>query len=263
MQSPTQKRQPASTIQTYVKANFVPNKEFPFSIEQPVCRAGAIVNVIIIGDGAVGKSTFYLNFYTGLNGVPAHEHQQTIGLETCAFFYTINPPTGDPYYTVVRLWDTAGQENYMSITRMYYRQADIVIMMYDINEPDTLTNLLSIWYEEVLKYAKTDVKVLWAANKTDLLVPSLLGRRIAEDMARIRTRCKNSPEQFQKPALYPISAHLGISRAAMGLLVEQIKKAMLEAPVPPPDKDKEILRLAQSFSKTGIETNDDYKGCGC
>jgi len=35
----------------------------------------------------------------------------------------------------VELWDTAGQERYAAISSGYYKGADFVILVYDLNNP--------------------------------------------------------------------------------------------------------------------------------
>jgi len=66
----------------------------------------------------------------------------------------------------LQIWDTAGQERFRTITSSYYRGAHGVVMVYDITNPITFTNI-SRWLEEVNKYAREDVIKLLVGNKAD------------------------------------------------------------------------------------------------
>lgn len=54
-------------------------------------------------------------------------HDVTIGVEFAAKNLKINRKT-----IKLQIWDTAGQENFRSITRSYYRSAIGALLIYDI-----------------------------------------------------------------------------------------------------------------------------------
>ena len=70
---------------------------------------------IIIGDAAVGKSNLLLRY---AHGQFKPEYQLTIGVEFGAKNVVIRNKT----YRI-QIWDTAGQENFRSITRAYYKNS--------------------------------------------------------------------------------------------------------------------------------------------
>lgn len=55
------------------------------------------------------------------------EHDVTIGVEFAAKTVKINKKI-----IKLQIWDTAGQENFRSITRSYYRSAIGAFLVYDI-----------------------------------------------------------------------------------------------------------------------------------
>ena len=64
------------------------------------------------------------------------EHQVTIGVEFGSFILKL-----DQKVTKLQIWDTAGQESFRSITRIFYRGAHIVFLCYDITRLDTFNSV--------------------------------------------------------------------------------------------------------------------------
>lgn len=86
---------------------------------------------IVIGDTGsilltpgVGKSCIVLQFIENKTRVT---HDVTIGVEFGAKTIPINEKN-----IKLQIWDTAGQENFRSITRSYYRSAIGALLVYDI-----------------------------------------------------------------------------------------------------------------------------------
>jgi len=86
---------------------------------------------IVIGDtgtfvviSGVGKSCIVLQF---IENKTRTTHDVTIGVEFGAKTIPINDKT-----IKLQIWDTAGQENFRSITRSYYRSAIGALLVYDI-----------------------------------------------------------------------------------------------------------------------------------
>ena len=48
----------------------------------------------------------------------------------------------------LQIWDTAGQESFQSITKIFYRGAHAVLLTYDLTNMNTFNNLLK-WLKEV------------------------------------------------------------------------------------------------------------------
>ena len=54
----------------------------------------------------------------------------------------------DGKVTKLQIWDTAGQESFRSITRIFYRGAQIVFLTFDITREETFSNL-GEWLKEI------------------------------------------------------------------------------------------------------------------
>lgn len=75
-----------------------------------------IFKYIIIGDSGVGKSCTLLQY---LDSNYRKNHEVTIGVEFGAKTIELSNKTS----IKLQIWDTAGQDNFKSITRSYYKSA--------------------------------------------------------------------------------------------------------------------------------------------
>jgi len=66
------------------------------------------------------------------------------------------------------IWDTAGQEKFRSINKIFYQDTSIAILVFDITRKDTFQALKEYWYIEVRDNSPKDVVIAIAANKNDL-----------------------------------------------------------------------------------------------
>lgn len=64
------------------------------------------------------------------------------------------------------LWDTAGQEKFRTITRTYFKGAHGAVIVYDITNRSSYSNIHS-WIEEIDKYAALGITKLLIGNKCD------------------------------------------------------------------------------------------------
>ena len=114
---------------------------------------------IIIGDASVGKSNILLKY--------AHnqfkpEYQLTIGVE----FGAKNIEISDKVYRI-QIWDTAGQENFRSITRAYYKNSVCALVVYDITNRESFNNVQS-WIDDCKSQSTKSIFMVLIGNKEDL-----------------------------------------------------------------------------------------------
>ena len=117
------------------------------------------LNFIIVGESGVGKSCLVLNF---AEQRPRRQHQVTIA---CEFATRVIPVKQK--MMKIQIWDTAGQENFRSITRSYYRNSVAAIIVYDITNKSSFDKVSS-WIEEVKQNVHAKVCIFLVGNKIDL-----------------------------------------------------------------------------------------------
>ncbi|OMJ66015.1 hypothetical protein SteCoe_37297 [Stentor coeruleus] len=119
----------------------------------------SLFKLLIIGDSGVGKSCFLLQF---IEGDFKEDHNVTIGVEYGAKTVTIAGKQ-----IKLQIWDTAGQESFRAITRSFYRNANGVILMYDLTRLESFENLED-WLREIRLNSDPEVVVYLVGNMLDL-----------------------------------------------------------------------------------------------
>ena len=74
-------------------------------------------NIMMIGDGAVGKTSI-MNMYS--EGVFSNSHMATLGLDYIDKEFTPED-TSTGSKMMVKIWDTAGQERFRNLTMSFYQ----------------------------------------------------------------------------------------------------------------------------------------------
>lgn len=65
-----------------------------------------------------------------------------------------------------RFSQTAGQERFRSVTHAYYRDAQALLLLYDVTNQSSFDNIRA-WLSEIRQYAEEDVVIMLLGNKVD------------------------------------------------------------------------------------------------
>jgi small GTP-binding protein len=140
----------------------------------PTGEAGFLFKIILTGESGVGKTNLLSQFVRQNFNANA---KTTIGVE-CA----IKTLQVDGQTIKVQLWDTAGQERFRAITSTYYRGAHGVLVLYDITNSPSFSNIRR-WLTELEKFAEQDVVKMLIGNKSDLEEARSVTREEAQRLA--------------------------------------------------------------------------------
>eukprot|EP01124_Arcella_intermedia_P004745 TRINITY_DN1271_c0_g1_i1.p1 TRINITY_DN1271_c0_g1~~TRINITY_DN1271_c0_g1_i1.p1 ORF type:complete len:732 (-),score=144.06 TRINITY_DN1271_c0_g1_i1:14-2209(-) len=135
----------------------------PFSLETALSQSTEIYDVlykvIIIGNSGVGKTNLLGRWLENKFATTS----ATINVEFAAKVFNINGKI-----VKVQLWDTAGQEQYRSVTRSYYRKSAGAIIVYDITNKRSFDNLM-VWLDDIRSAeGNEETQILLIGNKSDL-----------------------------------------------------------------------------------------------
>ena len=118
-----------------------------------------LLKYIIIGDVNVGKTNLLLRY---VHGQFRSDYNATVGVE----FGAKNEIIGDKIYRI-QVYDTAGSENFRSITRTYYKSSVCAIIVYDITSRESFNNV-NVWVEDCKNETAKTIQIVLVGNKTDL-----------------------------------------------------------------------------------------------
>ena len=136
------------------------------------------IKICLLGDVSVGKTSIASRFCKNsfnenyINTIGGAYQQQNIILN-------------NGVKMKLHIWDTSGQDRFRSMTNLYYRDAQVAILTYDIGKEETLDSL-SYWLKELNDKVDQDNMLLClAGNKSDLepskrQVPTSKGKDFAE-----------------------------------------------------------------------------------
>ncbi len=97
----------------------------------------------------------------------SNQYRATIGAE----FLSKEAILGDKLVTL-QIWDTAGQEKYQSVQRVFYRGTDGCIIVFDLTNPESFNNVVK-WKDEFFNAANLgsieNFPLILIGNKADLV----------------------------------------------------------------------------------------------
>ena len=93
----------------------------------------SFAKVVVIGDSGVGKTSLIQVFE---HNKFSQAFKPTIGAD-----FSNKEMIIDDRMVTLQIWDTAGQERFQSLGSAFYRGADCCVLVYDVTNPASFTNL--------------------------------------------------------------------------------------------------------------------------
>ena len=115
--------------------------------------------IVVLGDISVGKTSILSRFRYGIF---EPEYMPTLGID----FFSQNLFYEDKTIRLI-LWDTAGEERFRSLIPSYLKNADCIIIVFDITNKDSF-NSLNKWLTDSKNNASEGTIYIICGNKSDL-----------------------------------------------------------------------------------------------
>lgn len=133
--------------------------------------------VIIVGDQDVGKTSIISALIEGKSA-------EGIAPTISSTMQRVDLKTSEGETVQVQLWDTAGEEQYRSLTKVFFRDSDAAIIVFDLSS-DKAMNSVVWWYNTFKEVVGDEAFPIIAANKADLI-----------DEDKVDSICGNIKEQL-------------------------------------------------------------------
>ena len=134
--------------------------------------------VVLIGESGVGKTSIIGRFFNGM-------FEESLMSTNGASYVNRNLTFSEYGNRLVRfeIWDTAGQEQYRSLNQIFYKDASICILVYDITNIKSFNALREYWIKEIKEACPKQIILGLAANKCDLDDKEQVEEKAARDFA--------------------------------------------------------------------------------
>ena len=119
----------------------------------------------------VGKSCILTRLTKGLFD---QDHNMTLGVEFGSCLLKV-----EEMHMKIQIWDTAGQESFRSVTKIFYKGASAIFLCYAINSRQSFDNL-RVWLQEIEQECSNSVQIFLVGTKQDLESE----REVSSDAAR-------------------------------------------------------------------------------
>ncbi|OHT00906.1 Ras-related protein Rab-24 [Tritrichomonas foetus] len=148
------------------------------------------IKVILLGDVSVGKTCLYQRYFWDKfefmePSVKSDNNSKVVNRDDTEFR--------------LEVWDTAGAEQYRSITKLHYRNSDVALLLFDMNDLNSLEGL-DYWESELSMNEPKCIKYI-VATKSDTLVE--------DEQENIMRRAKSKFYDYPKNNFFMTSARNG------------------------------------------------------
>ena len=130
------------------------------------------IKVILVGEPGTGKTSL-------INVAIGQQFSQETSSTLISTFVQKRMIKGKQEY-ILNIWDTAGQEKFRAMTKIFIKNAKIVIFVYSINNRDSFRGLKEYWYNTIKESLGDEPILGMVGNKSDLF----LEEEVKEDDAK-------------------------------------------------------------------------------
>jgi small GTP-binding protein len=139
------------------------------------------LKVVLIGESGVGKTSIINQFAKGI-------FNQDI-MSTNGATFTTNKkkfiqPNGSTKNISFEMWDTAGQEKYRSLAKMFFKEASVALIVYDVTNLKSFNEIKNYWMNLVKEHAPKNIIMYIIGNKSDLIGSEAVKEEMAREYAK-------------------------------------------------------------------------------
>ena len=110
-----------------------------------------VCKVILVGESGVGKTCLIVRF---INNVFFEGSPSTTGANYASKVLEFKEYKNSLQYDI---WDTAGEEKYRGLAKIFYKDAAIAILVYDITKRKTFEEIKNYWYKQIKDNSSSNI----------------------------------------------------------------------------------------------------------
>ena len=108
--------------------------------------------VVLLGESGVGKTCIIARF---INNTFEDNIMSTTGASYAGKTMAFDEFQGKSIK--FEIWDTAGQEKYRALTKIFYKDAGVAILVYDITRKESFDEIKNYWYNQIKEFAPKNI----------------------------------------------------------------------------------------------------------
>ena len=194
--------------------------------------------LLIIGDSTVGKTSILSRF---ANGTFNSNYLATVGLDNFTKDETIDNKT-----VRIKIWDTAGQERYKALTKGFFRNAQGIMIVYDVTNAETFENL-RIWIKSINEHMGPD---------TENIPSIVIGNKVDSEEREVKFE---EAELFAKGYNYPYFE----TSAKTGQNIDQTIRYLVKEVINKNSGNKDNNNDNIVIDNNDLKKKDENSKCNC
>ena len=108
--------------------------------------------VVLLGESGVGKTCIIARF---INNTFEDNIMSTTGASYAGKTMSFDELNGQSIK--FEIWDTAGQEKYRALTKIFYKDAGVAILVYDITRKESFDEIKNYWFNQIKDFAPKNI----------------------------------------------------------------------------------------------------------
>ena len=199
--------------------------------------------LILVGDSGVGKTCIISRYM--------NEYKPNIG-STLSTTYFTKLAIIDGYKINFQIWDTVGQEQYRSLNSLFFKDAHICLMVFDITRKVSFESIKDYWYNAVISNGLEGIIFGLAGNKNDLYENETVDRNDVKEFSNEINAVFKYTSAKQNVSIDELFLELGKNFVNSSFMKDLIQKEQII------DKDK---NFKLDKKRKSIKSEEKKKGC--
>ena len=129
----------------------------------PTKKTHSQIKIILVGEGFTGKTSI-------IHQAIVKQFKEDVDVTSIPTQFSYEVKTESNEKVIFDIWDTAGQEKFRTVNMLFFKNAQVALLVYDITNRRSFEELKNFWFNHVKEHANKNVLIGIIGNKSDLFV---------------------------------------------------------------------------------------------